>query len=240
MPSEYFRRVLTIWLKKIAGPVAALCAVILPIAGVAFHLSPIATTWLGVTPLLLAILLTWPAHYELWKEVGEKREEPEARKERQARKEQQMPEVSEPRPQIDKPRIEGAMIQGELSGFRLSGNPGESRTGNSWRCYANAACKLYVCNSNPVKATIKDLVIDGSALDPPAEFTQVTFLRGADKVLEQGIGVNCEVLLRYAFKGFQWKQIGRVELKNVKVYAVDSFGAQHLISVPPGESLPTP
>ncbi len=83
-------------------------------------------------------------------------------------------------------------------------------------------------------------MLDGSALDPPAEFSQVTFIRGADKVLEQGIGVNCDILLTYTFKGFQWKQIGRVDLTNIKVYAVDSFGIKHLISVPPGEGLPTP
>jgi hypothetical protein len=38
----------------------------------------------------------------------------------------------------------------------------------------------------------------------------------------------------------QWKQIGSVDLKNVKVYAVDSFGNKHLVSVPQGERLPTP
>jgi hypothetical protein len=131
-------------------------------------------------------------------------------------------------------------IQGELNSFRLSGNPGESRAGNVWRCYASAACKLYVCNSRAMKTTLKELVIDGSALDPPADFSQITFIRGADKVLEQGVGVNCDVLLTYTFKGLQWKQIGSVDLKNVKAYAVDSFGNKHLVSVPQGERLPTP
>lgn len=226
MPSEYSGRVRGIWTKNIAGPVAIVCAIVLPIAGVSFHVSPAVTVCLAAAPLLIAILLTWPAHYEVWSEERALREK-EVSEERAKR---EAAEVSNARPEI----------QGELNSFRLSGNPGESRTLNVWRCYASAACKLYVCNSRAMKTTLKELVIDGSALDPPAEFSQITFIRGADKVLEQGVGVNCDVLLTYTFKGLQWKQIGSVDLKNVKAYAVDSFGNKHLVSVPQGERLPTP
>ena len=235
MPSEYFGRVRRIWIKNIAGPVAAICALILPVAGLILHSDRALTVCLAAVPLLIAMILTWPAHYEVWREDRKGREEG-------AVEERPKPKAVEPplKPkavEVDTSRPE---IQGELRGFRLSGNPGESRSGNAWRCYANAACQLYVCNSKPVKATLKGLVIDGSALDPPAEFSKVIFIRGADKVLEQGVGVNCDVLMTYTFNGFQWKQIGRVELKNMKVYAIDSFGGKHLLSVPPAETLPTP
>ncbi len=140
MPSEYFGRVLRLWSKNAAGPVAAVCALILPIAGVSFHLSSAATIWLGVGPLFIAILLTWPAPYQVWRETraGHEKEVGEERKNREA------VEVSNSRPEI----------QGELNSFRLSGNPGESRTGNVWRCYASAACKMFVCNSKPLKETL--------------------------------------------------------------------------------------
>jgi hypothetical protein len=244
MPSEYFGRVRKIWTKNIAGPAAAVCAIVLPIAGVSLNFSPVVNTWLGVAPLLIAVLLTWPAHYEVWKEDRERREKDVV----EERPKPEAPEADSSRPGIrSQPETRsqsdiqvGPEIQGELRGFRLSGRPGESRTGNVWRCYANAACKLYICSSKPTKVTLKELIIDGSALDPPAEFTQVTFLKGGDQVLEQGIGVDCDLLLNYTFKGLQWKQIGRVDLKTVKVYAVDSSGNKHLISVSQGESLPTP
>lgn len=256
MEREYYARVRRIWAKNIAGPLALACAVILPIAGLGFHLDSTLITWLGVAPLLVAILLTWPAHYEVWKEERASREQkfveerPKAEvvpepvvvlRPLAAREPEAVPEPETvPKPETSKAESSTPEIQGELRGFRLSGRPGESRSGNVWRCYANAACKLYVSNSKPIQTTLKELVLDGSALDPPAEFSQVTFVRGAQQALEQGVGINCDVLLTYTFKGLQWKQIGRVDLKNVIVYAVDSFGNKHSISVAQGESLPTP
>jgi hypothetical protein len=244
MQNDYSGRVRRIWVRNVAGPVSAVCAVILPVAGLIFHADATVIVGMVAVPLLIAILLTWPAHHQVWKEDGgqqvvEERPKPQAFT--KAVEEQPKPKTEEhPTPRAVEVVPKKPEINGELRGFRLSGNPGESRAGNSWRCYANAACKLYLTNSTAVNATLKELVIDGSALDPPAEFSQVTFIRGADKVLEQGMDVNCDVLLTYTFKGFQWKQLGRVDLKEVKVLVVDSLGYKHSISVPAGESLPTP
>jgi hypothetical protein len=99
------RRVRRIWTKNIVGPVAV-CAILLPIAGGSFHVSLTVTVCLGAAPLLIAILLTWPAHHEVWRQERAEREK-EISEERAKR---EAAEVSNGRPEI----------QGELNSFRLS------------------------------------------------------------------------------------------------------------------------
>lgn len=57
-----------LWGKHIAGPMAAILAIILPLIGLGAGSSRTVAIWLGVAPLLLAVLLIWPAQYEAWKQ----------------------------------------------------------------------------------------------------------------------------------------------------------------------------
>jgi hypothetical protein len=109
---EYVALVRRLWGKSIAGPIAAGFAVLLPIIGLVFHSSALAATWLGIAPALVAIILIWPAQYQVWKAERD-------RGERDIREEREKREAEERR--NAKPEIKG-----ELSNFRAHGNSGES------------------------------------------------------------------------------------------------------------------
>lgn len=56
-----------LWGDHIAGPIAAGLAIVLPLIGLRLGTSVTVTLWLAVAPLLLAVLLIWPAQYGMWK-----------------------------------------------------------------------------------------------------------------------------------------------------------------------------
>lgn len=64
---EYIKMVAKLWGKHIAGPTAALFAIILPFVGLAIGSGRTVAIWLDVIPLLIAVILIWPAQYEVWK-----------------------------------------------------------------------------------------------------------------------------------------------------------------------------
>ncbi len=71
-----------LWGKNITGPVAACLALVLPIVGLVVETTKTVTIWLGVAPLLLAVLLIWPAQYEAWKQERKLLEQEQAKNER--------------------------------------------------------------------------------------------------------------------------------------------------------------
>jgi hypothetical protein len=70
---EYSKLVAKAWGNHIAGPVAAGLALILPFVNLWWGQYPGITLWVALAPALLAVLLIWPAQYQVWKEECGKR-----------------------------------------------------------------------------------------------------------------------------------------------------------------------
>jgi len=84
-----------------------------------------------------------------------------------------------------------------------------------------------------VKATLKDIILDGSQLSPPAAFNQPTILSSSASVLEHGVGVTATLAAAATFQNFRLHEIQNqaIALSALNVYVIDSFGVSHALSV---------
>lgn len=75
---EYVKMVSRLWGSHIAGPIAAILALILPLIGMHYHSAATVTILLAVAPLLFAVFLIWPAQYLVWKQEYDKHSQTKA------------------------------------------------------------------------------------------------------------------------------------------------------------------
>lgn len=240
---EYIRRVGRLWGNHIAGPIAAGFAIILPVVGLLFHSSTMAAIWLGLAPLVVAIVLIWPAQYGIWKQEREARVTELAnerdKREKEVAQERQKREAEEAKNQTPE-------LTGEVLNFRAQGNFGQGDVPEIISHF-EFVCEMYVCNRRQTPTTIRSVDIDTSAIKPKAEFKFLEFiseprfmhplLRVSPPVLEHGVGQRIYMHLDAIFEGLLLSQIGNVDLTGLKVRLTDSFGSEHLLSVKPGEFL---
>jgi hypothetical protein len=83
-------------------------------------------------------------------------------------------------------------------------------------------------------------------LQPPAEIYDVAVFKRSSPmdqpiVLGHGLGTECGVSAELKFRGLLWGEIQQsLDLTNLKVTAIDSFGGAHLLSVRQQELLRKP
>jgi hypothetical protein len=146
------------------------------------------------------------------------------------------------------------LIKGSLSNISFGGTVQTGQTLGKWHIVGAVNFDLYLCNQMPRDTNLQRLELDGSALNPPVQFGRPALLtalgapsdvrRKAENavvgiVLADGKGITIPHLLVSAtVHEFQDKsQIPPIDLKDLKVFAVDGFLNRHLLSVEDGAKL---
>lgn len=227
---EYVTLVLKLWGRRISGPVLAVIG--LALIGAQQIITDVPTASrisdLGskVTLSAAGAMILW-AMYEAW---------------RDERRTLQNEMAKNTRPEI----------RGEVSNFAQGGMSGEGHDRGNWHCDIQVEADIFLCNHRPTRTTVRELVLDGSMLNPPVSFEVTSILNRPtgvdvfqalpfDAVLEQGIGQTVVVNANATIRGFRWGEIAdRIPLDNLCVEVIDSFGNHHHIAVAHGESLPRP
>jgi len=201
----------------VSGWLLAIVAIGLDIAAAYFVDDPSKSAkvirWSAWLTSAAAIWLVFVAQYDAWKDEFEKREAEEAKN-------------------------LWPSIQGEVFDFMASGIRGEG--GPPPHCYTGISCSLYLCNERAALTTLKELRIDGSRLQPPAEFSKINVVRTSSPQehpirLDRGLGTHCGVIAEISFNNF-WEQIQEsLDLNAIKVSVIDSFGGEHSLLVRQGE-----
>lgn len=202
-----------LWAKNIAGPVFAIIGLILTILGQFSHDAPLAAkalAWGAWVTLGAAILMVFVAQFQAW-EIERQKYEQEAAKNL--------------RPDI----------RGEAFHFHRYGLVSESRLDGDWTADIQIQFEVYAYNMHPVPTNVRAVALDGSALDDPAEFSDIKLLSPPD-ALELGIGKSFQVTANATFHK-KLADLDRVGLSTLTVALIDAFGGEHALSVRLGETL---
>jgi hypothetical protein len=122
---------------------------------------------------------------------------------------------------------------------------GEEDVNGIVRSSADLMFELQVSNQRSVSTNVKRWEFDGSLIDPPIEFAEVSILKPgigpmdmmtSDFELPMGkavslVGQATATLCR------RQSEIGSIDLSNLKIRLVDGFNGSHLIQVRQGEKL---
>ncbi|MFZ1007457.1 MAG: hypothetical protein WAN65_11505 [Candidatus Sulfotelmatobacter sp.] len=138
------------------------------------------------------------------------------------------------------------LIQGVLSNVRFGGQINTSvNIGNEWQISSAATFDITLCNHKPRETNLQKIELDGFELTPPIRFGTPVLVSPQNTnavfgvVLPDGKAVNLpNLLVSVRVRGFQHKsQIPPVDLKKLKVFAIDGFDIKHRIEVGDGETL---
>ena len=146
------------------------------------------------------------------------------------------------------------LIKGILSNISFGGTVTTGQTRGKWQIVGAVNFDLYLCNQMPRETNLQRIELDGSALNPRVHFGTPALLtalgapsdvrRKAENaivgiVLADGKGVTIPHLLVsatvYDFK--DKSQIPTIDLKELKVFAVDGFLNRHPVFVEDGAKL---
>jgi hypothetical protein len=202
-----------LWGNQIAGPVAAIFAVVLPVVALRLDATRTTAIWLGVAPLLLAVLLIWPAQYQAWKRELEERNTETNRN--------QKPE-----------------LKGEAYDFSRDPNGTITRTVSNvdgHRVYVPFNFTLAITNHRQVTTNVSRLIIDATEVEPPIELWEVSYAHSIE--LEYAKIVRLLVTGKAIVK-VDPDEIGIVRLDRLKVAVVDGLGISHEIPVHPNSQWP--
>ncbi len=212
---EYARLVFRLWSKQIAGPIAAVAAILLPIVSLAVHSTRFAATLFGVAPLLVAIILIWPAQYQVWKEERDNR--------RTEERKNSLPQ-----------------IMGELQGFEIK----TIRRGveEDFNLGFLVTFSLSVRNQRSVSTNITRLELDGSSMKTPTAFTNVVLLEPAripldpprsslDVELKRGIEVHMIGTAQLDPLNIAIGSRKQIDLTGLRASLVDGFGNVHPLQI---------
>lgn len=212
---EYALMALSMWGKRISGPIFASLSI-----GLAFTYAHYANDATKTAALLkyaayltggIAAFLLFVAQYDVWKAERDKYEL-EAEKN-------------------SRPEIRGTAFH-----FGVASGPV-----NEWTMPPRAsfpfAFEMNVCNHQNVTTNIVEIGLDGSKLSPPIEFSEIHSSL-VDRTLEFGIGViGMPVYARAQVDGVTLPDVPRIKMDNLRVYVYDGFLNTHQISVGPGEDI---
>lgn len=216
MVKEYFAALFHSWVGKMSGP-ASVILVFLPLVWPSlFGRSTILVraTWMAA---LICFLI---ANYSAWKYERDRYEA-----------------------EIHKNAL--PLISGTLSNFRFGGIMTTGHIKGKWHIAAAANFDLYLCNRTPRETNLQKIELDGSNLMPPIEFGTPALIgnqnqnAGPGIILADGKGVTIpKLLVRVQVYDFQDKsQVPPIDLKKLKVFAVDGFLTKHPLEVKDGETL---
>jgi hypothetical protein len=104
---------------------------------------------------------------------------------------------------------------------------------------------LYVCNFRATKTTLRTIEMDGSAIRPPIQFSEIHVFNPTQPryheagtpapppvVLEQGIEHHFELTAQANVEG-QRENFPTISLHGLKILVVDAFGGKHVASLQP-------
>jgi hypothetical protein len=128
----------------------------------------------------------------------------------------------------DKPEI-----RGEIFDFKRSGILGDSILKGVRSCSFYLTFKIFLCNHREVSTTIKEIRLDGSAVNPPCVFSEVSVPE--DARLDRGIGRGFDKVVRVSVKGKRNDEVEQINTQGLKALVIDSFGQAHLIPVRDGD-----
>ena len=101
--------------------------------------------WIVASSAALGYISFFTASYRAWKRQHDRSNEERVKRE--------LEEAKNTRPSL----------RGEVFDFQTQGLYGESNTPN---CFTGIACTIYMCNERNVVTTLKEVIFDGSALQP--------------------------------------------------------------------------
>ena len=139
----------------------------------------------------------------------------------------------------------GPLIKGIFSNVRFGGVLTSNNFTGEWEIGCAATFDITLCNHKPRETNLKKLELDGSELTPVIRFGTPALVSQQNKnavfgiVLPDGKAVSLtNLLVSVRVKGFQHKsQVPPVDLKKMKVFAIDGFDTKHRIEVGDGEIL---
>jgi hypothetical protein len=160
-------------------------------------------------------------------------EETNAKNDREGRLQQLRQQYEAEQAQNAKPKLIGDIVS-----VKTTGMYGEGHDRGDWHCHSMITFKAYLCNQSPTSCTLRAIEFDGSETHPAATFANIDH-NLVPSILEHGIGRAFEIMAWLELPG-RWNEIDKVDLSNLKVYALDSFGARHQFVTPQGLVLQKP
>lgn len=201
-----------LWGGHIAGPVAAVLALLLPVVQKLwpklFGSSDTVSIWLFLAPLLLAVLLIWPAQYQAWKDERSKRVDEENKNTR--------PE-----------------IQGQIES--VSCRPIPTDEDDAFRSNALLLCVLRICNHRTADTNITEVHVRTCNLRPLLFFHDPSVQMRKDGRLDEPqnvvlkYGISHEVVISASTR-LPDSMAQDMDLSALEVTVTDGFGTAHSIT----------
>lgn len=198
----------------IAGPIVGAFGLLAAFIGWKTGASPEFVKWTAWISLAVFPLSIFPAQYYAWKD--------------------ERLELEKERAKNEKPEIGG-----EAWNFKV-GIKGPSVISGKSYFGAQVYFAMRVCNSRQVKTSVRDVILDGSNLNPPVKFYRVQQLAEYPSpagmpqlILDHGIHKDIPCAFQAEMEG----EPKNVILDNLIIELVDGFGVHHSIQTRAGESL---
>jgi len=198
---EYVVKVLRLWKQHVSGWVLAIIAIALAIAAAYVSNDPSASAMVVKISALITVaaalwMLVIVAPYDAWKDEREKREAEEHKN--------QLPD-----------------IQGYLQEF-VNDEQQLATTGITGNCrYIRFTCIAHLAGHRPIETNLTGVVMDGSALDPPAQFRDLTISPVVIQYARETVlSVAGKVLVPRAFRG-------KLSLNGLRCSVFDGLGNRH-------------
>ncbi len=137
------------------------------------------------------------------------------------------------RAEIEIAKNEKPEIRGEIFDFKRRGVFGDSIAREKWSCSFHISFTIYLCNHRTVSTTIKEIKLDGSKMNPPSAFSEVSLSQVVR--LDRGIGKELEKGVLVTVEGKRLDEVERISTQGLKASVVDAFGQTHVIPVRSGD-----